>query len=199
MLTKLAIGCAVVALASMTMAAPASVIEFVHEGVGSGTLDGQSFGVGAPVPFIITAYSDTDDRVSFGNGFAIQHTAASIAIDGVGVFDFLVPTRTFVNHISSIVGFSRSTDGGASGLDLFNGPTNAAFGAWDMLSSIGPFSGQSQLLQWNDDPPIQTSGGVLVFNDQLVPGTFTATVLPAPGAVALLGVAGLVGARRRRA
>jgi len=175
-----------------TAGADASVIQFMHEGVGSGSLEGQGFQSAA---FVITAYGNTDDRVNITAGWAIQHTSASIFIDGLGTFDFLVPTRSFVNHNAGLVGFSRSINGGTGGNDLFNGPADAAFNSWDMLSSIGPVAGTGSLIQWGGD--IQTTGGTLLFDTGIIPATFTATLIPAPGALALLGIAGLTARRRR--
>jgi len=177
----------------MALAVP---ITFIHEGGGgAGTIGNFFF---EPTGFVITATGDTDDRTSFGNGFSIVHLTASIAIDGVGTFDFITGTRTFVNNSLSLVGFSR-----ASGTDLFDGPTNADFAAWDMLSSIGPIPGTGELLQWQLSP-INTSGGVLVFNDERsTEASFTAIVgtpVPVPGSIVLvmLGLVGMRAARGRR-
>jgi len=68
---------------------------FTHEGSGSGTLDGSPFGAS---DFVITAFGDTVNRLSFGVGWYIGHSSASISIDGVGDFDLLTGTRTFVNN-----------------------------------------------------------------------------------------------------
>lgn len=59
--------------------------------------------------------------------------------------------------------------------------------------------------QWNDAPNTDGtgafSGGGLVLDftsGSSVSGTFTVAAIPAPGALALLGLAGLVGSRRRK-
>jgi len=118
---------------AMATTASADIITFIHECNTSvtGTLDGEPF----EATFTITASGDTDDRDTNGLDFWIDHTSASIEIDGVGTFDFVTPTRTFANNDFEVVGFSRA---GANGTDLFNGPSHRDFGAWDMLSSIGP-------------------------------------------------------------
>jgi MYXO-CTERM domain-containing protein len=46
---------------------------------------------------------------------------------------------------------------------------------------------------------MQTSRGELRFSSISSPATFSATAAPAPGAAALIGLVGAVGARRRRA
>jgi len=170
--------------------ASAAPITFVHEGSGSGTLDGVAFSA----LFTITASGDTNNRIGFGSGWYIGHTASTINIDGVGSFDFVTSTRTFVNNGAQLVGFSRGDADGGS--DLFNGPVNDAFGGWDMTTSIGPISGGGDLLQWGSTPAVVTTGGVLFFDDFFTDARFTATVVPAPAT--LLGLVGLAATRRRR-
>lgn len=53
-----------------------------------------------------------------------------------------------------------------------NGPTDVAFGTWDMLSSIGPITGMGAFLQWTLSD-VNTDGGVLVFDSG--PSTITFT------------------------
>jgi hypothetical protein len=187
-------GLAAVALLGIVAAPSFAVpIEFTHKaaanGSGTVTLNDVPFG---GVGFTITATGDTDDRVSFGSGFFIDHLTASIFIPSVGTFDFLTPTRTFVNNAVGEAGFSRA---GASGADLFDGPANDVFKTWDMLTAIGPINGDGELLQWSSEVfPINTSGGVLVFDDDTRNAQFRATVervvvVPEPGMLSLLGLA----------
>jgi hypothetical protein len=171
-------------------AVSASPITMIHDGSGSGTIDGVSF----TSVFTITTTGNTDDRVNFGSGWFIDHTSASINIAGVGTFDFITPTRTFVNNNIPLVGFSRA---GISGSDLFNGPGNAEFASWDMTTSIGPLSGGGNLIQWGSED-VMTSGGVLFFADGFTDAQFTA-IVPAPASLALIGLAGITATRRRRA
>lgn len=145
----------------------ADLVVFVHEGQGSGTVDGVPFGVKSPVAFVITAAADLANRVDISTGFSLQHSTASITIDGVGTLQFVTPTRTFVNNELDLVGFSR-----ADGSDLFNGPQDASFGTWDMTTSIGPIAGTGSLLQW--DSVVETDAGVLEFDDGPSPAIFTA-------------------------
>ena len=171
-------------------------VTFIHTGWGSGTLNGVSFGVGAPVRFTITEVGNTEDRTGVFGGFSIADQTATIAIDSVGLFDVDTETRTFVNQTTGLVGFSRAQIIG--GIDLFNGPTNPVFSSWDMLTPLGPIHGSGTVLQWGPVfyPGIQTSGGDLVFNNGLSETTFQAIVeVPVTGApepvTAGLGVLGL--------
>ncbi|MDP6312314.1 MAG: hypothetical protein QF781_09195 [Phycisphaerales bacterium] len=175
-----------VGLASVT-GAHADLITFTHTGSGSGTLNSSMFG---PSNFTIVSTADTDNRDSHGSAYYINHDSVTITIDGLGTYDITDATRTFVN--GQIVGFSRE---GATGSDLFNGPSDPAFLVWEMLTSIGPVSGTGTLMQWGSG--INTSGGILEFYNGSSSATFAATI-PAPGVMALLGVAGFVGRRRRR-
>lgn len=177
--------------------AHADDITFTHTGVGSGTIGATSF-TGAA--FTITDIANTSSVTSFSEGFFVNDTSASISISGVGTFDFLTPTETFVNNLSELVGFGH----GSLGADLYDGPANAAFDTWNMLSSIGAISGTASLFQWTFSP-VNTSGGVLAF-----PGTqssetaFTATIatasaVPEPSTFVLMltMIALVLGMRKR--
>lgn len=180
-------------------AASADPITFIHTGSGSGVIGGLTF---SDLDFIITAVGDTDDRVVLPNpatGWAIEHASANIEIVGLGTFGFNIATRTFLNTDLNTVGFSRSELGGLEGSDLYNGPMgNPVFDGWEMLTSIGPIiDSDFRIFQFFNG--IETSGGILDFTDQQsVSGTFTATVVPAPTAFALLSLSGLAATRRRR-
>ena len=112
---------AVALLAFTTVAATAAPFTFTHAGSGSGSLAGVPFAVS---DFVITAVGDTTDRVDIGFGFFIDHSSASIAIQGLGTFDFVTATLTFVNNPSNLVGFSSAeevtsiTDSTANGTPL---------------------------------------------------------------------------------
>lgn len=182
----------VTALAVLTPAiAAADVLTFIHTGNGSGTLNGVPFPASN---FTITSTGDTNNRQSFGSGWFIDHSSSSINIQGVGNLTVLTPTRTFVNNPGQIVGYSRA---GSNGADLYNGPTNAVFGTWDMLGPIGPIAGTASLLQWQLNPQINTSGGILIFNNGTSPATFQA--IPEPASAVLVGLGALAGLLRRRA
>jgi len=172
----------------------ADPITFTHTGVGSGTIGTTTF---TDAAFTITDVGDTTNVEDLSGAFSLDDSSASIAIDGVGTFDFITGTRTFV--AGGLVGFSRAT---ASGNDLFNGPSNAAFSTWDLTSSIGPIDGTAQLLQWSLSP-VDTSGGVLVFDDGITDTVFSATLgtaVPEPtGSIAVgIGVLALAVVTRRR-
>jgi hypothetical protein len=179
-----------VVLATNLFAAP---IRFIHEGAGSGTLNGTSF---TDADFVITAFGDTVERQAYDGGSFIDHTQASIWIDGVGTFGFLSSTRTFVYNAGGAVGFSRA---GINGADLYNGPYNEDYRTWDMLSSIGPDTGGAGLLQWGLYD-VETDAGILWFSDSECEGLFQANVVPVPAAVWLLGsgLIGLFGIRGRK-
>ncbi|MBX9854650.1 MAG: PEP-CTERM sorting domain-containing protein [Gemmatimonadaceae bacterium] len=189
----------VVLAALIPVTASAQLITFTHlGGSGSGSLAGNNFFNKA---FTITATADLANRTSFTGGYSLVHDAATINIADVGTFTFTTLTRTFVNNAFWAAGFSR-----ASGTDLFNMNSNAAFGSWDMTTSLGPIAGTGYLIQWMFGD-IQTSGGILNMNDASpVEASFSAAVrqtpVPEPAAVGLLLAGGalllLRGARRTR-
>jgi hypothetical protein len=188
-------------LTAFVVNANAVPISFTHEGIGSGTLGSTSF---SDAEFTITAQGDTMNRSLISSpyiGFYIEHDSASIFIASLGTFDFITDTRTFVNNTFGGVGFSRA---GATGADLFDGPSNSgAFGSWDMLSSIGPITGSGGLEQWTSPyPDVITNAGVLVFKGGSSPATFQATIAPVPEPSTMLllgsGLIGLVGYGRKK-
>jgi len=149
---------------------------FVHEGEGSGTLDGVPFGDTSSATFVFTAEVNPADRRRTGSGWSIDHTTASITIDGVGTFQFVTGTRSYVSNSHESVGFSRALDPGP-GWDLFQGPSDPAFQSWEMDTSIGPITGTGELLQWGPYwNSVHTTGGVLVFDDGMCSATFTAEI-----------------------
>ncbi len=174
--------------ALLPVLAPAEVLVFQHEGRGSGTLDGQPFPAS---DFVIRAIGDTNDRESFSDGWLINHSSASIQIEGLGTFGLLSRTFTFVNNGTRTVGFSF---GSPADVDLFDGPTDPAFATWDMLRPIGPISGMGELMQWNYEL-FHTTGGILFFDTNLAtPAVFTA--IPEPAGLALLGFTVILARRR---
>lgn len=178
-----------VLLLSTAMQASAAIVTTIHTGHGTGTLDGVAF----DADFAITAIADTSTITSFGGtGLSNDNLSATIYIDSLGVFNFITPTRYFVN---GVIGFSHA---GVDGNDLLNGPA----GTWDMASSLEPVIGTGEFLQWMLSDVV-TTGGVLVFNDGTTPSAFTATVseVPVPAGIWLFGsgLVGLVGIARRKA
>jgi hypothetical protein len=190
------VGLVVVLSGALVSNAFATPITYIDTGRGSGTIGATSFTLAR---FTIRATGDTSARQPFSGGFSIANISADITIEGLDDFTFVTPTRFFVNQVSMIVGFAR-----INGSDLWDGPLNAQFGTWDMLTSIGPISGNGALNQWTS-PPVITSGGLLAFNTGGSSATFQATVgsatpIPEPGTLILFGsgLAGVVAGFRRR-
>jgi hypothetical protein len=159
---------AAIALTALS-ATHADTIRLTHAGHASGRLAGVEF---PDSSFIIEATADTADRqVLEGGTFVLVHDAASISIKGLGTFDFVTPTQTFVNNEFTVVGVSVE-----NAFDLVDGPFDGAFATWDMLSPIGPISGDGLVLQWMTED-VLTTGGVLVLDDGKPSVTFTADVV----------------------
>ena len=193
-------------LLALPMAANALPISFTHEGSGSisGAIDGVLFSASG---FVFTASGNTDDIESYvsfpAQGFFIDHLTASIDIFGVGTFNFITATRTFVDNNLGSVGLSRA---GSAGLDLFNGPLGVDdFLTWDMTTSIGPILGSGFIVQWTPDfDSVVTDRGNLLFdlNSGFETVTFKAYIVtvPEPSTLALFGIglAGMGLAKRRK-
>jgi len=152
----------------------AQQIVFRHEAQLSGTLAGVPFG---PTTVVVRAVGDMSNRQSFSNGFVIDNNSTSADIHGVGVVDFVSPTRTFVNHALQAVGIGRSSQ---SFLDIMNGPIDSNFATWDMLSAIGPITGNGAAFNW-DQGDFMTSGGVLDVTSGNVTITFGASPCDSSG------------------
>jgi hypothetical protein len=184
--------CALFTIFGMIGMADAALITFTHTGNGSGSIGSAQF---SSSDFTITSLADTSNVIAFSGGYYVDHTSSSINISNIGVYDFLSATRTFVNNSFQIVGFSR---GGNGGLDLFNGPADAVFSAWDMKSGIGPVYGEGNLIQW-DSSPVLTSSGPLFFDTNASRAIFQASTnaVPVPPSLLLLasGFIGLAGFR----
>lgn len=186
-------------LAALSAAPPAvraAPIHFIYEGTASGTFDGVSF---TNAIFSIDAYGDTDNRYNlFGipDLYTIDHTSATLTIDGMGPYEIFSPTSTFAN--GGTVGLINMSPGA----DLIYAPPGGPLTGWDMLSSVGPVVGSGEYLQW-DFAPLDTSGGLLQLQDGEALVTFQAIVaggvVPEPGTLALSGIAlGVVGIARTR-
>ena len=77
---------------------------------------------------------------------------------------------------------------------------NTGANAWNMTGVNGPVSGNTSYNSAGAGiPALTTTLGTLQFTSFTGTGTFSATAAPAPGAIALVGLAGLAGSRRRRA
>lgn len=188
---KIASAFSVVVLSAAATQASAAEIVYLHTGLtGSGTLNGQAFNNAS---FAIQAFGDTDTVVECGVGcFQNINLGATITIDGIGLLTFNTPTSYIVTE--SGVSFAR-----ADGVELFSGP---AISGWDLKSAVGPLGGDAELIQWGLSA-VQTSGGVLVFNDGPTGSGFSALVseVPVPAGIWLFGsgLVGLVGIARRKA
>jgi|SRR5665213_1078573 len=177
---------------ALTTLSFAGTVVFTETGVGSGSIGAITFNDAA---FTLTEIGDTSSRTLFDidgtfypGVYYIPGTSASISISGLGTFSILSPMLTFGNQPNEAAGMGAfgpggpGTIGGQSYLgDILDLPS-AAFGSWDMLTSIGPISGTGESFT----PTFLTTGGSAVLNSVTGDTEFTATVVPEPTSNILL-------------
>ena len=173
-----------------TSSAGAAIIDFTYSGIASGQwlnglYSGQSFTNKA---FTITASSLTELVTPYSDGYKTTTSGATVTIEGYGSFAVTSETAVWVGNT-----FGRSGFGIRNSSDILS-LGDSAFDTWNMQSSLGPITRTGVFAGGN----LWTTGGAVRFTGSTAM-TFTATVAPAPGAVALVGLAGLAGGRRRRA
>ena len=172
-----------------TSAASADVVTSTFSGIGSGTwssgiYSGQSFTNKA---FTFTTSVDTSSISAISVGFLAPVAAATVFIEDYGVLAITSATEQAVNQQQGRFGF------GLAGSSIIVGFVNNAFGSWNMQTNLGPITGAGVF----NTATFNTTLGAIQFSGSPTI-TFT-SVVPAPGAVALIGLAGLAGSRRRRA
>ena len=176
--------------AAVAGSANAGLIDTTYSGVASGRwlngiYAGQTFTSKA---FSIHSSYLTDAITTYSQGYKVTNGAADVTIDGFGKFAVTSSTGNFAANVQSRAGFSVIGQGDVISFG------NSALSSWNMQSNLGPISG---LAVFNTQPLFTVYGAILFSGTATV--TFTSTVVPAPSAVALIGLVGAVGARRRRA
>ena len=173
-------------------AASADFIDFTITGVASGQwmngiYQGQSFTNKA---FTINARALVENVLISPNPTIsyVTNGSAAISLESYGDMAVTSSTDSVANR-----GQGRFAMGLSSGALLVS-LGNSAFNTWNMQSSLGPVTGTAVFNTQNWG----TTNGALRFSGSSAV-TFTAVVTPAPGAIALVGLAGLAGSRRRRA
>jgi hypothetical protein len=155
-----------------------------------------SLGSFANAQVTFTGKGDTANVMNFGGVFfAIDVTTATVTVAGLG-------TATFTDSISinnfqsaGFVGWNDNLVGDMG--DVING----VFATYDLKTSIGPVAGSVSAGTFVAPPfSYPTSLGSLTFTSFGDTGTFTATAIPEPASLTLLGIGavGLIGYGWRR-
>jgi hypothetical protein len=179
--------------------ASAGLVTFTFQGSASGTIGSLNFSDRA---FTVFANADDSSLITDGSGTqSLANGSAFIAIDGVGAFMLFSPTRTYLDVAGSV---SFAMPGEGPELPLLAGALPAGMQGRPIVESVSTVSLSGSRLSpgaWqNPLSPVLTSGGALSLTSLGGNGlSFTSfSSVPAPGSIALLGAATLVGARRRR-
>ena len=177
--------------ASVANAAP---INYIFQGTGAGYLGGSYF---ENASFTITLTGDTNNVQDQGGGLFVNvASSGQVAIQGLNTADFLIPMQLFVNQPFSVAGLSRAPDA-ADLIDM----SDPSFGGYDLKTAFGPvlipfpYFGQFNC-QWGC---VSTSQGDLEFIS-MTDVSFSATTVPEPGTLMLMGAGalGLVQRLRRK-
>ena len=174
-------------------AASADFIDFTITGVASGqwmngiyqgqTFSSKAFTINARA--LVESVSSSNPNISI-----VTNSSVFISLESYG--DMLVTSST--DSVANR-GQSRFAMGLSSGALLVS-LGSSAFTTWNMQSSLGPVTGTAV---FNTQNWGTTYGALRFSGSSAVTMTAVVTPVPAPGAVALIGLAGLAGSRRRRA
>lgn len=171
-------------VAASTLSASASIVTHNFVFTASGWRAGQSF---SNRTVTITAQYNTANATTSGTVWSVNHTGfATATVDGIGSFTLNAVTRTFTNSAGS---YGNAMGFGPAGGDYFafTIPVGTSMSAADVQSTLLYSQGSMYL----------TGGGYITATGGSGVRFVTGNLVPAPGAVALLGLAGLAGRRRR--
>jgi hypothetical protein len=203
-----------VGFAAMVEAAP---ITYIESGFASGTIGGSNF---TNALIEVRASGDTTNVVSFTDGvitvYANLSSLTTVTIAGIGtatvsdanaVYSFPTAVDIDPTHGFPILPYVViATLDSPPALDSFTGigaEGNNALLGYDLKTAIGPITGSPGGIGYPTLLTVHTSKGNLSFTANISPtnqGTFTATLVPEPMSLLLLGsgIALLAGISRFR-
>jgi hypothetical protein len=174
-------------LLAVAAGAQGALITITEQITDSGFLDGTSF---TNALVTVTLQGDTNNVTSSLGIFSVIGTA-SVNVVGLS-------SDTLTGTLSAYSDTLFESGGIETATTVVLATDDAAFGTYDMNTSIGPLVGQAFIANPSDVP---TAGGTFGLDATTNQSTFTATVagssVPEPGSMVLLG-AGIAAIWRKR-
>lgn len=173
-----------------SLTAQAALINFSFTGAGSGNLDTTVF---TNAPFQVLISADTDNVQYYKpDVLIITNLNGTINISTIGIGSFVKQLYVFNNQINEGVGFGNFSDDDLISLHV----VGVGLDTYNLKSSFGPiFDEDPSFSQFHN---VALDIGNITFSS-MSDATFTATVVPLPGAVWLFasGLFGLAGLRMK--
>lgn len=183
------------AVAFSCASARAEPITYTFSGTGSGTLMGSPF---TGSSFVVTAIADTANISSAPSLDSVRASSVTISFNGGTVYTITNPNPLYVYDVQSSNMLAIGTT--PYSMTMLFGETSTAFHTYDLSTSLTATNGAPVTNGTFDSFTLNGGPGTVSFTTVNNPVSFTATAVPEPTSLAMLGmsVVGLIGFGLRR-